>query len=291
MEEHDDWKLGDEGDDGACARCGKRNRPGLSHCVICGSRLSDELESAPESLRTIGETMGRPRRGTGPRKPRSSLRAWTVAAVLLLSIVTLLTWLETREEPFRFEDLMSSAAPTPPPATPVPTAVATRVPRPTAPPVATPVVVPTPVYAAVPPPLPTVERATPQPRRTARPKPRPRPTRVRVVPPPEAVPEPVVEPTPVEARPQIEATERPSLGSDLQEATRAYRHAVDVHNERVDEYNGLADEIQRRGAWDDRADSVELRRRLERARDAVEGARIQAELQRTRMESIRARYR
>ena len=43
--------------------------------------------------------------------------------------------------------------------------------------------------------------------------------------------------------------------------------AVDVHNARVDEYNALADEVQRRSAWDDSADSVELRRRLDRARE------------------------
>jgi hypothetical protein len=92
-------------------------------------------------------------------------------------------------------------------------------------------------------------------------------------------------------RPRVEATEKPSLGSDLQEATRAYRQAVDIHNARVDEYNALADEVQRRNAWDDSEASVELRRRLDRAREAVETARVQAEMLRARMESVRARYR
>ncbi len=88
-----------------------------------------------------------------------------------------------------------------------------------------------------------------------------------------------------------EATERPSLGSDLQDATRSYKQAVDVHNARVDEYNALADEIQRRNAWDDSEASVELRRRLDRAREAVESARVQAEMARARMESVRTKYR
>ena len=102
--------------------------------------------------------------------------------------------------------------------------------------------------------------------------------------------EPADVPMPGE-RPRIEATEKPSLGTDLQDATRAYRQAVEVHNARVDEYNALADEIQRRNAWDDSEFSVELRRRFDRAREAVENARVQAESLRTRMESVRARYR
>jgi len=92
-------------------------------------------------------------------------------------------------------------------------------------------------------------------------------------------------------RPRVEATEKPSLGTDLQDATRAYRQAVDTHNARVDEYNALADEVQRRNAWDDSEASVELRRRLDRAREAVESARVQAEMLRARMESVRVRYR
>jgi small-conductance mechanosensitive channel len=111
---------------------------------------------------------------------------------------------------------------------------------------------------------------------------------------PRATPVPAVEPeaaaTPID-RPRIEATEKPSLGTDLQDATRAYKQAVETHNQRVDEYNALADEVQRRNAWDDSQSSVELRRRLDRAREAVENARVQAEMLRARMESVRARYR
>ena len=78
MEEHDDWKLGDEGEATPCERCGKRNRAGLTHCVICGTRLGDELEADPGSLRTIGEAMGGERRGRRGAPPRRSLRAWAI---------------------------------------------------------------------------------------------------------------------------------------------------------------------------------------------------------------------
>jgi hypothetical protein len=285
MEEHDDWKLGDEGEATPCERCGKRNRAGLTHCVICGTRLGDELEADPGSLRTIGEAMGRERRAASPRR---SWRAWSISAGLLLLLVVVLTWLQTREEPFRLED---RTVPPPPPA-PLATPVATNVIVPTRRPVA-----PSPVTAVVPPP---VMRATPppgpRPVRTARVVTPPRRVIAPTVAPPVATPkrgvviEPVDLPTPVE-RPRIEATERPSLGSDLQDATRAYRQAVDVHNERVDEYNAIADEIQRRNAWDDSEAAVELRRRLDRARAGVESARVSAETLRVRMESVRARYR
>jgi hypothetical protein len=64
-----------------------------------------------------------------------------------------------------------------------------------------------------------------------------------------------------------------------------------VHHDRVDDYNAIADEIQRRNAWDDSEAAVELRRRLARARAGVESARVYAETLRLRMESVRARYR
>jgi len=286
MEEHDDWKLGDEGEATPCERCGKRNRAGLTHCVICGTRLGDELEADPGSLRTIGAAMGGERRGRRGAPPRRSLRAWSISAGLLLLMVVVLTWLQTREEPFRLEDW---TAPTPPLATRAPVAT----------PVATQVIVPTrrPVAPAV---VPPVMRATPlpapQPVATARVVAPARRVIAPTVAPPVATPnrvpasEPVDLPTPVE-RPPTEATERPSLGTDLQDATRAYRQAVDLHNDRVDEYNAIADEIQRRNAWDDSAASVELRRRLDRAREGVEIARVYTETLRVRMESVQARYR
>jgi len=293
MEEHDDWKLGDEGEPLTCPRCGKRNRAGLSYCTICGSPLveGDLSSDHPGSLRTISEAMGARRM---PRRARShSLRAWTIAAGLLLAVVVGLTWLATREEPLHFEEWLpvTRATPTAPPAAAV--AVATRIaPATVRPPTSTPRPLPTATEA---PPEPT---AVPTAVRTAVPTARRTPVRPRraVVPPvtaPTSRPPAIVpdeEAPPIE-RPRVEATEKPSLGSDLQDATRAYRQAVDAHNARVDEYNTLADEVQRRNAWDDSEASVELRRRLDRARDAVESARVQAEMLRARMESVRARYR
>jgi outer membrane biosynthesis protein TonB len=291
MEEHDDWKLGDDGGDPTvCPGCGKRNRPGLKHCIICGRSLVDELEADPEALRTIGEVMGRAPRARRPRRG-PALRAWSIAALLLLVIVGVLTWLQTREEPFDPEAWTAPFRATPTSravATAAPTAVATATPRPQPTAVATVavVVVPTEIEPTATPVPPT---ATPTRQPVKKPRPTAAPRRPRVV-----EPEPAVEPDELPApidRPRPDATEKPSLGSDLQAATSAYRQAVDVHNQKVDEYNALADEIQRRDAWDDIEDSVALRRRLDRARDAVEAARVQAELLRARMESVRARYR
>lgn len=306
MEEHDDWKLGDEGEPTVCPRCGKSNRVGLSYCAICGSPLTDEpLQADPETLRNLGEAMGSRRRPRTPR--RHSLRAWAIAAGALLLAVVVLTWLQTREEPLLLEDLIARStpamAPTPPPA--VPTAVATRV----APPTARPVPSPTETVIPEPTEVPTAVRAT------AVPKARRTPVRSRrVVAPPapvgprvpaesaeseapvrsdpnDAPPRLQSDTAPEDLHPRVEATERPSVGTDLQDATRTYKQTVDVHNARVDEYNALADEIQRRNAWDDSEASVELRRRLDRAREAVESARVQAEMARARMESVRTKYR
>ncbi len=293
MEEHDDWKLGDEGEVPACPSCGKRNRAGLTYCVICGSPLGDALEADPGALRTIGEAMGGKRPPARRAAPRHSLRAWSIAAALLLGIVVVLTWLQTREEPFRLEDLLAPApVVTPPIAEPAATPIATRIVIPTRRPVP-----PSPAPVVVPP-APTALRTAPPPAPapTARAVPPARPVVAPTIVPPVATPRRV--PVTVAAavatpgeRPRVEATEKPSLGTDLQDATRAYRQAVDVHNARVDEYNALADEIQRRNAWDDSESSVELRRRLDRAREAIESARAQAENLRTRMEGVRARYR
>ena len=305
MEERDDWKLGDEGEPTTCPHCGKSNRAGLTYCAICGSPLADALETDPGSLRDLGEAMGR--RPRPRRTPAAhSLRSWTISAVLLLAVTVVLAWLQTREEPYLLEDLIHAiqATATPPPPDPEPTEAVTRVPAPTRTPPPPPPP-PSPVPAAVPAPPPvvatrTAEPALPRPEPTARPvagptrrpapparrteMPRPRRTEM-----PENLIEPDDEATPV--FPRVAATEKPSLGSDLQDATRRYRAAVDVHNARVDEYNALADEIQRRNAWDDSEASVELRRRLDRAREAVEGARVEAEMLRTQMEAVRTRYR
>lgn len=306
MEERDDWKLGDEGEPVTCPHCGKSNRAGLSYCTICGSPFADALEPDPGSLRELGEAMGR-RPRTRRAAPQHSLRAWTISAVLLLAATVVLAWLQTREEPYLLEDLMHAIQATPLPAPepdPDPTELATRVPVPTRTPPPPPPL-PSPVPAAVPAPPPvvatqTAEPVLPRPEPTARPvaaptrRPAPPPRRTEVprarrTEAPEVPPAPVVEETP--GFPRVAVTEKPSLGSDLQDATRRYRAAVDVHNDRVDEYNALADEIQRRNAWDDSEASVELRRRLDRAREAVESARVEAEMLRTQMESIRTQYR
>ena len=288
MEDHDDWELGDGDDDASCPRCGKRTRPGLSHCTICGTRLVGELEADPGTLRTIGETMGRPRPSRQGSRGRL-LRTWTVAVIGLVLVVAVLTWLATREEPLQLEDLLGRPLPTSTPVAPLPTPVATRVVVPTVPRVA-----PTRVEEMVPP-QPTLV-VTPAPPPPPRPTVAPRgtPRKRRVPPPPIAppvVPEPEDEPTLLQDRPRVEPTEKPSLGTDLQEASRAYARAVEVHNQRVDEYNALADEVQQRNAWDDGPESIALRRRLDRAREEVESARVQAELLRSRLESLRARYR
>lgn len=304
MQEHDDWKLGDDAEPVTCPRCGKRNRAGLGYCVICGSPLSEDALGGgdPDAFRTLGEAMGgrRPRRG----RPEHSLRAWSFAAAGLLVVVVALTWLQTRDEPFRFEDSAPPAPPTPTVATALPAAVAplpaatTSVAQATvaAVPIATATVVePEPTAAATPVPAPS--RTAAMRRRAAAPPPARRPPVRQDTAPPvredpgDARPRLQSETTPEDLRPRSEATEKPSLGSDLQEATHAYRQAVEVHNARVDEYNALADEVQRRSAWDDSEASVELRRRLDRAREAVERARVQAEMLRARMESVRARYR
>lgn len=306
MEERDDWKLGDEGDPVTCPHCGKSNRAGLTYCAICGSALRDALEADPEALRDLGEAMGR-RPRTRRALPQHSLRAWTISAVLLLAVTVVLAWLQTREEPYLLEDLMHAIQATPLPAPepdPDPTEVATRVPLPTRTPPPPPPP-PSTIPAAVPAPPPvvatrTAEPSLPRPEPTARPvtaptrRPAPPAGRTEVPRPRRTeIPEPPIAPedeaTP--GFPRVAATEKPSLGTDLQDATRRYRAAVDVHNARVDEYNALADEIQRRNAWDDSEASVELRRRLDRAREAVESARVEAEMLRTQMEAIRTQYR
>src|SRR5688572_22321024 len=98
MEEHDDWKLGDEPEPTTCPHCGKKNRAGLNYCAICGSPLADDLAPDPGSLRTLGEAMGGSRPPTRRVPRQHSLRAWTIAALVLLAVVVVLAWLQTREE-------------------------------------------------------------------------------------------------------------------------------------------------------------------------------------------------
>jgi len=90
--------------------------------------------------------------------------------------------------------------------------------------------------------------------------------------------------------PPHDLQDRPSLGSDLAEARRAYAAAIQAYNARADDYNALADEYQRREGAGDPALSA-LADRLERARVAADTARAQADVLRQRMEEVQARYR
>ena len=137
--------------------------------------------------------------------------------------------------------------------------------------------------------------ASPAARELIQRRPLPAPTRrVAAVP---TVPTPRAEAAAREAAPRVPSApalpsgEKPSVGTDLREATMAYRAAIETHNTRVDEYNAIADEIQRRRAWDDNRESRALRARLERARGEVERTRANAEAMRVRMEEVRAWYR
>jgi hypothetical protein len=80
-------------------------------------------------------------------------------------------------------------------------------------------------------------------------------------------------------------------GAPVGEGTRAYRAAVAAHNARVDEYNALVAEMHSRDAWGDDAAAVELRRRLDLAREAVDRARRQVGRLRPGMEREQGRAR
>jgi hypothetical protein len=85
--------------------------------------------------------------------------------------------------------------------------------------------------------------------------------------------------------------ERPALGTDLVEARRAYRAALDAYNARADAYNAVADEVQRAESGGDPERVARLHVRLESARNAAERARTDAEALRGRMEEVQAQYR
>jgi hypothetical protein len=85
--------------------------------------------------------------------------------------------------------------------------------------------------------------------------------------------------------------ERPALGTDLFNAQRAYRTAVETYNARADEYNEIADEVQRGETAGDAERAAALQARLQRARDAAERARVEADTLRGRMEEVQAKYR
>ncbi len=70
-----------------------------------------------------------------------------------------------------------------------------------------------------------------------------------------------------------------------------YRAAIRRHNARVDEYNAIAAEMHREGAWGDSESFPELHQRLEQARLGVERARARAEKLRGQLDAARSRRR
>lgn len=310
MRDGDEWSLGDEPET-RCPQCGKRNRPGLRRCAICGAPLEAELEAGRDSLRTLGEVMGS-RRGKRRAGRRWWRWVWRAAALGLLAVMSGLYWVGTREVrhltlPVNGAGARPLVGPTAEQRVMVPSVMLTPIaggPPSAAPPTSVATVrreeAPLPSVTASPP----VPRATRIPPRTVdregavRAQPPPS-ARVPVVrgPSPARTPDAGVVDTMREATPPPASasvplpTGKPSLGSDLREATRAYRIAIDIHNARVDEYNAVVDQIQRRRAWGDDRESLALRARLERARTEVERTRADAEALRLRMEQVRARYR
>jgi hypothetical protein len=228
-----------------------------------------------------------------------------VAATPATVAATAAPHLETKAEP-------PPAAVQPPPAVaPRPVATVPRVvaPRPaaTAPaPAARP-----PVTAAIPPPAPAV-RATPAhvaapartaaPRRVVRPR-RPAPPREEEPEERAAVPpEPAVEQTPVAPRADTESVatpgvetrpseDRPALGTDLVEAQRAYRTAIERYNARADEYNDIADQVQRGDGDADPDRAAALQAKLEHARAAAERAKSDADTLKAHLDAVQAKYR
>jgi hypothetical protein len=105
---------------------------------------------------------------------------------------------------------------------------------------------------------------------------------------------PAEEGAPAEERAPAErppTEERPALGTDLVAARRAYRDAMERYNARADEYNAIADDLQRAEYAGNLEHAEVLRSRLESARSAAEHARFDAESLRTRMEDVQAKYR
>ena len=220
--------------------------------------------------------------------------------------------LETKAEPPpapRPSAVTPPVAVQPPPAVaprPVVTAPRVAAPRPVAtapPPAARP-----PVTAAVPPPAAPAVRATPA--RVAPPAARRIVRRRRPGPPPEEEPEeraavpsePAIEQTPVAPRAETESVatpggeprsseERPSLGTDLFEAQRAYRTAIERYNARADEYNDIADQVQRGDGDADPDRAAALRAKLERARAAAERAKSDADTLKVHLDAVQAKYR
>jgi hypothetical protein len=322
MVDHEEWRFGDEASGTVCAVCGKANRAGQVHCAYCGTRLDATADEDPAALRTISEAMVGDRAGRRRRRERPWM--WPAALVALTAVVAAGYWWS--REPARhlsLEDVIGapasrvgqpSAAPSPAIAPPravdaavarPPAAPDAAVARPPAAPVQpSPAAIaarPAPRATTVEPPRPPVAAVPPA--RVVVPIPQARPTALRAVAPPlpatppplPAMPPPAVDAgdesaavAPAERRP---AEERPALGTDLVEARRSYRAALDAYNARADAYNEVADEVQRTEGRADPERMTGLRERLERAHDAAERARVNAEALRARMEEVQAKYR
>jgi len=310
MIDQDDWKLGDESEGGLCSACGRRNRPGRTRCVVCGASLGADPEIDGAQLRTIGEAMASDRLADRHGRPvRRRGRAWLWPAATVGALVVALAayqlagraipdwagWGTTKAPGAgsAAEDVAGGTgegeAKAPltdqTPAADVMPAVV----RPTS------VLRPAAVREIVKTPRPESEAAT-----VRRPKAEAksgaatpeapggeRERRERA-----ALPEPekdrTVAPAPIRSKP---LREKPSLGSDLVEARRAYAAAIENYNGRAEAYNAIADAYQRSDASEDDEEMVRLRLRLERARQAAEHAGAEAETLRRRMEEVQARYR
>ncbi len=85
--------------------------------------------------------------------------------------------------------------------------------------------------------------------------------------------------------------EKPSLGSDLVAARRAYTAAIGRYNAAADRFNEIADEYQRVDAYADPDEAARLRVRLEEARGDADAAREHADELRASMEAVQSRYR
>src|SRR3954447_12089695 len=95
MADHEDWKLGDEPANTVCPSCGKRSRPGLSRCALCGTSLARDAGDEPP-LRSIAEAVGGARPAARPvgGGARGRERRWVfpAAATALVAIVAIAVW-------------------------------------------------------------------------------------------------------------------------------------------------------------------------------------------------------
>ena len=329
MTERDDWKLGDESARGVCSMCGQRNRSGQTRCIICGTELGDAGDDELAPLRTISEAMAgaRSSRRRGRRAAHSWI--WPAAAIGLVAVVVAAYRIAaplprhlTLDEGMLVPQPSAAASPVAGGGAALAPAAGAGLAavRPPArePVVATPIATPH-ARVAVPSPAaslsgrvtvvgPAGGTASGHPRTPAAvPGGRERAGSEREgqasAPPPASDTKPPTGGVPPASSPAERSVsiappnrpqggeEKPSLGSDLVAARRAYAAAMETYNARADEYNAIADAYQRREGRADPEELASLRPRLERARTAAERARAEAETLRARMEEVQAKYR